>query len=75
MLPAETPPGATVRTLVDELVARWPRLRPEMVNGSGDLLDRIHIFIDGRSIRFMEGVDTRIPLNARVDIFPPVGGG
>ncbi len=75
VVPVETQPGATIQALVDELVVRWPGLRPEMVNGSGELLNRIHIFINGRSIRFLDNVATVIPENAHVDIFPPVGGG
>ena len=75
VVPVETQPGAPVQERVDELVLRWPGLRPEMVNGSGELLNRIHIFINGRSIRFLDDVRTIIPDNAHVDIFPPVGGG
>lgn len=73
--PVETGPGQTVRELVDELVTRWPGLRPEMVDDQGNLLPRIQIFVNGRSIAFGEGLATVLPVNANVAIFPPVGGG
>lgn len=73
--PVATTAGATVQTLVDEMVSRWPELRPEMVNGNGQLLQRIHIFVNGKDIVFLNGVGTMIPEGANVDIFPPVGGG
>ncbi len=73
--PIATTAGSTVQTLVDEMVSRWSDLRPEMVNGDGQLLQRIHIFINGKDIVFLNGVGTVIPEGANVDIFPPVGGG
>lgn len=75
MAPVETGPGQTVRELVDELVTRWPALRPEMVDEQGNLLQRIQIFVNGRSIAFGDGLATVLPADANVAIFPPVGGG
>ena len=70
-----TVPGSTVRDLVDEMVTRWPELRPEMVDDQGNLLDRIKIFVNGRYIRYLDNLDTVIPEGANITIFPPVGGG
>jgi MoaD family protein len=72
---ASTPAGATVQELVEELLARWPDLRPEMVDTEGRLLPRIHIFVNGKDITFLNGVATTLPEGGNVDIFPPVGGG
>jgi molybdopterin synthase sulfur carrier subunit len=75
LVPVETKPGQTVRALVDEMVTRWPDLRPEMVDEQGNLLQRIQIFVNGRSIAFGDGLATVIPADASIAIFPPVGGG
>ena len=75
IVPAETRPGQTVRNLVDEMIERWPDLRPEMVDMQGNLLQRIHIFVNGRNIIFLNGIQTIIPEKANISIFPPVGGG
>jgi MoaD family protein len=74
-IPTEVKPGQTVGDLVAEMTSRWPDLRPEMVDDQGNLLRRIQIFINGRSIGHMHGTDTIIPENASIAIFPPVGGG
>ena len=74
-VPAQTQPGDTVGELVDEMLRRWPDLAPEMVDEHGALLKRIHIFVNGRSIRYLQQLDTVIPDGANIDIFPPVGGG
>jgi molybdopterin synthase sulfur carrier subunit len=74
-VPVDTQPGQTIDELVDEMVTRWPDLRPELLDEQGRLLQKIHIFVNGRNIIFGDGVETVIPANANVAIFPPVGGG
>ena len=71
----DTGPGQTVRELVDEMVARWPDLRAEMLDGDGNLLRRISIMLNGRNIIYLDRLATVIPEDAKIDIFPPVGGG
>lgn len=74
-VPTQVRPGQPIRALVDDMVTQWPDLRPEMLDGEGNLLQRIHIFVNGRSIRYLQGLETTIPENANISIFPPVGGG
>ena len=68
-------PGDTVGKALAELVERYPQLRDELFNADGDLQERIHIFINGRDIRYMDGFDTVIQEGDELRIFPPVGGG
>ena len=35
----------------------------------------IHVFLNGRDIRYLDGMDMVIPQEAQVRIFPAVGGG
>ena len=58
-----------------EMVTRWPGLRPEMVDEQGNLLQRIQIMVNGRNIRYLNGLDTVLSDTSSVAIFPPVGGG
>lgn len=71
----ETRPGATVRTLLAELIARWPALQAELFDAAGALHNNIHVFINGRDVRYLGGLDIPVPADADVRIFPPVGGG
>lgn len=71
----QTQPGQTIQDLIDEMVTRWPDLRSEMLDADGNLLGKIHIFINGRRISYLDGVNTVIPDGANINIFPPVGGG
>lgn len=75
LVPPVIEPGQDVRALVDGMVSRWPDLRPEMLDEEDNLLNRIHIFVNGRSIRYLDGLATVIVENDNIAIFPPVGGG
>lgn len=74
-VPTAIQPGRPVRDLVDEMVARWPDLRAELLDGDGNLQRRIQIMVNGRNIKFLDGLDTALSAGDSVAIFPPVGGG
>ena len=67
--------GSTVGQALQEILHRWPQLRPELMDSEGQLSDRIHLFLNGRDVRYLDGLDTVIPAGAELRIFPPVGGG
>jgi sulfur-carrier protein len=71
----EAGPGATFRDLLDEMVVRWPALKQELFDAKGELSTGIHVFLNGRDIRYLDGMDMVIPEDAEIRIFPPVGGG
>ncbi len=68
-------PGDTFRQMIDEMIVRWPGLQRELFDAKGELRSNIHIFLNGRDVRYLGGLDMPIPDNADVCIFPPVGGG
>jgi len=67
-------PGDTIRQMVDDLLEKYPALRDELLV-DGEISPRIHIFLNGREVRYMDGLDMVIPEGADLRIFPPVGGG
>lgn len=68
-------PGDSVRALLDELIERWPAMKKELFDSTGQLHNNIHVFINGRDVRYLGGLDMAIPADAQIRIFPPVGGG
>jgi molybdopterin synthase sulfur carrier subunit len=67
-------PGNTVFDVIDEVLQTWPVLQSELLQ-DGEISPRIHIFLNGREVRYSGGLDMIIPENADLRIFPPVGGG
>lgn len=69
------PEGATVQDLVDQLAAQWPELGEHLFEEDRSLSRRVNIFLDGRNIRWLDGLLTPVGSHQKVDIFPPVAGG
>jgi molybdopterin synthase sulfur carrier subunit len=68
-------PGDTVRDAITELLERYPVLSPDVVSDEQELVNHVHIFLNGRNVRLLDGLDTVIQEGQKLDIFPPVGGG
>ncbi len=69
------PPDATIRDLVEKLAEGWPALREHLFEENGALSRRVNIFLGGRNVRWLRGLDTPVGEGESVDIFPPVAGG
>lgn len=67
--------GGTVRDLVRAIQEVSPELAAKILDENGQRTGLAHIFVDGRNILHLEGLDTRIAAEAQINIFPPVGGG
>jgi molybdopterin synthase sulfur carrier subunit len=72
----ELPDGSTVRELVDIIIARYPTMGPELLNEDGELWPHVHVFINGRDLRYLPSGNLAVlQPGDKVNIFPPVGGG
>ena len=66
--------GATVREVLENLVATYPSLRARVFEGE-DLPQFLNVFIDQDDIRLRDGLDTEVPAGATVILLPAVAGG
>jgi MoaD family protein len=72
----DLPPGASVQTLLDALVERFPGLREKVYSPAGERYTYIHIFVNGRDAQLLpQGYATVLSPADTINIFPPVGGG
>jgi molybdopterin synthase sulfur carrier subunit len=66
-------PRAVVSELLAELYRRYPalqkRLKPGLTKGY------INLVVNGRNVRFLNGLDTLLSDGDRVAFLPPIGGG
>ena len=65
----------TVGQMLQELCARYPDLRPKLALNEGELHPAIHILVNGRDMRYLNGLETTLTAKDTIRIFPPVGGG
>jgi molybdopterin synthase sulfur carrier subunit len=67
--------GATVREIIEALESRFPGIRFNLCDETGELRTYVNIFIEKENIRYLQGLDTPIRTEGRIYIFPSVAGG
>jgi sulfur-carrier protein len=67
--------GGTLRAVLDEVGARWPRLERRIRDERGELRRYVNVYVDGEDCRGLGGVDAAVPDGAEVQVLPSVAGG
>ena len=70
-VPAE---GGNVRELLDDLMSRFPGLRPQLVE-DGDLAPFVNVYVEGEDVRTLDGLDTSVDHGSTVILLPAMAGG
>ena len=70
-VPAE---GENVRELLFDLIARFPGLRPQLVEGD-DIAPFVNVYVEGEDVRTLDGLDTPVEWGATVILLPAMAGG
>ena len=69
-------PGETVGAVLNRLVDLHPGLEGEVLSPDRQaLLPHVQVFLAGRSVRDMEGLQTVLTQADDMAVFPPVAGG
>ncbi len=72
----EVEPGATVRTVLEALVAAHDGLQGRLFDpGTGGLLSYLFVEMNGRDIRALRGLETPVQDGDALSILIPVAGG
>jgi MoaD family protein len=67
--------GATIRTLLDDLVKKYDGVGELIFVSPGTLRDFVNILKNGRNVHFINGLDTTLDEGDLIALFPPVAGG
>ncbi len=67
--------GSTIRDVVDSLESQFPGFKERMCDENGELRRFVNVYVGEEDIRFMDGLDTKIPDGESVSIIPAVAGG
>ena len=66
---------STVGKALKELTEKYPKLQNAIFNHDGTVRSAVMIMVEGRDIRHLSGLETRVTNESQMDIFPPVAGG
>jgi len=74
--PELTVEASTVIEALRELAKLYgDELRSRLFEGEGKVNRRLNIYVNGRNVRFLEGLNTRLNDGDTVSIIPAVSGG
>ena len=64
-----------IRQVLRDLAEDCPEFGRKLWDGDGKLTGYITVFVNGRAVEYLNGLDTRVEDDDTVSLFPPVGGG
>jgi MoaD family protein len=67
--------GATVGDVISALEASHPGFQDRLLDDEGKLRRFVNVFVADDDVRFLEGLDTKVPDGETVSIVPAVAGG
>jgi molybdopterin synthase sulfur carrier subunit len=69
-----TASGGTVRELLDDLIARFPGLRSQLVEDD-EIAPFVNVYVEGEDVRTLEGLETPVQDGDTVILLPAMAGG
>jgi sulfur-carrier protein len=67
--------GQTIRGLLCTITNKYPELKTEIFEDQDDLKEIVSVLVNGRSIEFLERMNTRLQDGDMLSLFPPAHGG
>lgn len=68
-------PCATVREALGALATRWPAVVDRILDEQGVLREHVNVFVGDESVRFLDGLATKLDGQETIMIVPAVSGG
>jgi molybdopterin converting factor small subunit len=67
--------GSTVGEVLDALEAAHPGFKGRLLDGDGNLVRSVNLFVADDDVRYTGALDTKVPDGETVTIMPAVAGG
>ncbi|WP_078594702.1 ubiquitin-like small modifier protein 1 [Evansella clarkii] len=67
--------GQEIQAVLDQLIERFPPMEEELFTPDKQIKPMVHVFINGRNIIHLNGLETKVTDEDQIALFPPVAGG
>ena len=64
-----------MRELLDDLTARFPALRGQLLEGDDELAPFVNVYVGGEDVRTKDGLETAVADGSTVILLPAMAGG
>jgi len=71
----DLPAGAVIGEMLKRLITLRPKLAGKLLDENGSVPRYVAVFVNGRDIRHLNGLETPVQPQDEIAIFPPVAGG
>jgi MoaD family protein len=67
--------GSTIGDAVKALVGQHPALREQLLTPEGDLHRFVNVYLNGRDVRYLDGLSTPVGERDEIRLLPAIAGG
>ena len=67
--------GESIRAVVESLVERHPALRAQLLADDGELHRFVNVYVNGKDVRYLDGLETAVAATDEVRLLPAMAGG
>ncbi|SER47252.1 ubiquitin-like small modifier protein 1 [Salipaludibacillus aurantiacus] len=67
--------NSRIGDLLDEVISQFPAMEEEIFTTDRQVKQHVHVFINGRNIIHLQGLETIVKPDDQLALFPPVAGG
>jgi adenylyltransferase/sulfurtransferase len=67
--------GSTVNELMENVLLKYPALKPHLFDSNGELRRHFNLFVNGVHIRELNGMDTSVKEDDKVILMASAAGG
>jgi molybdopterin converting factor small subunit len=67
--------GTTVGEIFDGLVQQYPALKDHLISPAGDLHRFVNVYLNGRDVRYLDGLSTPVGERDEIRLLPAIAGG
>lgn len=67
--------AASVREAINELLSTYPDIAPRLVDADGEVLPFVNLFLNGKHVRDLGGLDHKIATDSELMIVAALAGG
>lgn len=65
----------TIGEILEDLIVRFPEMENELFENGRTIRQHVHVFVNGRNVIHLNGLDTVVHPEDELALFPPVAGG